>query len=127
MNILYEDELKPSTLINSFICMHIRATDSFRCPILYDDIIKQKIKGARRSLILKKKKSNKNKMLKHLFIESIKETISEEIAEGSLEIKELEYLNDTFFQRSAKKFTGNLVGKFTIEELKEFIENELAD
>lgn len=73
----------------------------------------------------KHKKINKDKVLRFLLIESIKEIISRDIANTNLRIKDLEMKNKTFRERVLRIYILKVSEKFSLEEIEEFLTKEL--
>lgn len=73
----------------------------------------------------KHKKINKDKVLRFLLIESIKEIISRDIANTNLRIKDLEMKNKTFRERILRIYIPKVSEKFSLEEIEEFLTKEL--
>lgn len=73
----------------------------------------------------KHKKINKEKVLRFLLIESIKEIISRDIANTNLRIKDLEMKNKTFRERVLRIYIQKVSEKFSLEEIEEFLTKEL--
>ena len=73
----------------------------------------------------KHKKINKEKVLRFLLIESIKEIISRDIANTNLRIKDLEMKNKTFREIVLRIYIPKVSEKFSLEEIEEFLTKEL--
>lgn len=73
----------------------------------------------------KKDKIDRKKTLKYLFLETIKDTIADEILNSSLDIKEIEMNNATFFTRVLRNFVKNTQNYYSLEEIKDFIKEDI--
>lgn len=73
----------------------------------------------------KKDKIDRKKTLKYLFLETIKDTIADEMFKGTLDIKEIEMNNATFFTRVLRNFINNTQNYYNFEEIKDFIKEDI--
>lgn len=73
----------------------------------------------------KKDKIDREKTLKYLFLETIKDTIADEMLKGTLDIKEIEMNNATFFTRVLRNFINNTQNYYNFEEIKDFIKENI--
>ena len=73
----------------------------------------------------KKDKIDRKKTLKYLFFETIKDTIADEMFKGTLDIKEIEMNNATFFTRVLRNFINSTQNYYSFEEIKDFIKEDI--
>lgn len=68
---------------------------------------------------------NREKVLRYMFLESIKEVISRDMANTNLRVKDLEMRSKTFRERVLRVFIPKVSEKFTLEEIEEYLHKEL--